>query len=95
MRLAVSRTASLCDRAGTTHLICSVERKSEMESLKLKMPTCPQCHSRETRIDISDYSNLVRIPAAVASAGMIGIPLASMAFVCKGCGARFNDKGTD
>ena len=67
----------------------------EMESFKLKMPTCPQCESTETKIDIRDYSNLIRIPAAVGSAGMIGIPVVSVTFVCKECRARFSDSGTD
>jgi len=64
-----------------------------MESFKLKMPTCPECQSTNTKIDIRDYSNLVRIPAAVASGAVIGIPLPAMAFVCKQCGAEFKDQG--
>ena len=66
-----------------------------MESFKLKMPTCPECGSTDTKIDIRDYSNLVRIPAAVGSAGLIGIPIASMSFVCRKCEARFKDKGEE
>lgn len=66
-----------------------------MDSLKLKMPTCPKCGSNDTKIDIKDYSNLVRIPAAVSSAGLIGVPLASMSFVCKKCKAQFKDKGIE
>ena len=66
-----------------------------MESFKLKMPTCPECGSTDTKIDIRDYSNLVRIPAAVGSAGLIGIPLASMSFVCRNCETQFKDKGVE
>jgi Zn finger protein HypA/HybF involved in hydrogenase expression len=66
-----------------------------MESFKLKMPTCPECGSRETKIDIGDYSNLVRIPAAAGSAALIGIPLASMSFLCQNCKTRFKDTGEE
>ncbi len=66
-----------------------------MESFKLKMPTCPECCSENTKIDIRDYSNLVRIPVAVGSAGLIGIPITSMAFVCESCNAHFKDNGTE
>ena len=64
-----------------------------MESLKLQMPTCPKCGSTKTKIDIRDYSNLVRIPAAVATGTVIGIPLAAISFVCRECGFSFKDKG--
>jgi hypothetical protein len=63
-----------------------------MESFKLKMPTCPQCGSTDTRIDIRDCANLVRIPAAVGSAALIGIPLTAIAFVCRQCNTQFKDK---
>ena len=66
-----------------------------MESFKLKMPTCPECGSTDTKIDIRDYSNLVRIPAAVGSAGMIGIPITSISFVCTKCEAHFKDRGVE
>lgn len=66
-----------------------------MESFKLTMPTCPECGSTDTKIDIRDYSNLVRIPAAVGSAALIGIPIAAMSFVCRKCEALFKDKGEE
>ena len=66
-----------------------------MESFKLKMPACPECGSTNTKIDIRDYSNLVRIPVAIGSAGVIGIPIAAMVFVCRECKTQFKDKGTD
>ena len=66
-----------------------------MESFKLKMPTCPECGSSDTKIDIRDYTNLLRIPAAVGSAGLIGIPITSMSFVCKPCQAEFKDRGME
>ena len=66
-----------------------------MKSFKLEMPTCPECGSADTKIDIRDYSNLVRIPAAAGSAMMIGIPVVSVSFVCRQCGARFKDRGLE
>ena len=68
---------------------------AEMKSFRLKMPTCPQCGSSDTKIDIRDYSKLVRMPVAVSSAGMIGIPPASMTFECNRCGVQFKDRGAD
>jgi len=53
------------------------------------MPKCEKCGSEATSIDIGDYSNLVRIPAATATAAMIGIPLNSISFVCRNCGHKF------
>jgi predicted RNA-binding Zn-ribbon protein involved in translation (DUF1610 family) len=64
-----------------------------MESLKLQMPACPECGSPKTKIDIRDYSNLVRIPAAVATGTVIGIPLPAISFVCPECGFAFKDRG--
>ena len=66
-----------------------------MEPFRLKMPTCPECESTDTKIDIRDYSNLVRIPAAVGSAVLIGVPLASMSFVCRHCGTQLGDDGDE
>ena len=66
-----------------------------MESFRLEMPTCPKCGSTDTKIDVQDYRNLVRIPAAVGSALMIGIPVTAMAFTCTKCEADFKDKGVD
>ena len=66
-----------------------------MESFKLKMPACPGRGSNDTRIDIQDHSNLVRIPAATATAAMIGIPFASISFICRKCGKHFKDRGID
>ena len=66
-----------------------------MESFRLKMPTCPECGSNDTKIDIRDYSNLARFPAAVGVAAMIGTPFTSMLFVCTKCEANFKDKGVE
>ncbi len=66
-----------------------------MESFQLKMPSCSECGSTDTKIDISDYSNLVRIPAATATAAMVGIPFNSISFKCTKCGASFKDKGIE
>ena len=64
-----------------------------MKSFRLKMPTCPECGWTDTTIDVRDYSNLVKIPAAVGSGVMIGIPITSMSFVCAKCDAHFSDWG--
>jgi len=64
-----------------------------MRFFRLKMPTCPKCGSTETKVDIKDCSNLVRIPAAVGSGTMIGVPIAAIAFVCTKCDAHFTDWG--
>ena len=57
--------------------------------LKLEMPICPKCNSCKTEIDIKNYSNIIRIPAATATTAMIGIPLNNIAFVCKECKHKF------
>ena len=64
-----------------------------MESFKLKMPVCPQCGGEKAVIDIRDYSNLVRIPAAVATGAVIGIPITDIVYVCEQCEYRFRDMG--
>jgi len=66
-----------------------------MESFKLQMPRCPECGSTETRIDIRDYSNLVRIPAGVATGAAIGIPLVAISFVCRECDFAFRDRADE
>ena len=66
-----------------------------MESFKLKMPTCPECGSTDTKIDIRDYTNLVRLPAAAGSAALVGIPIASISFACRKCEAQFKDRGME
>ena len=66
-----------------------------MKSFRLQMPACPECGGRETGLDVRDCSNLVRIPAAAATATMIGIPITAIAFVCRKCGIHFKDKGLD
>jgi transposase-like protein len=61
------------------------------KSLKLAMPKCPECGSEKTVINIKDYSNIVRVPAATATAAMIGVPLSNISFVCKECKYKFYD----
>ena len=63
------------------------------KSLKLEMPDCPECGSSNTVINISDYTNLIRIPASTVSAVMIGVPLNDISFTCNHCDTNFKSKG--
>ena len=66
-----------------------------MKSFKVKMPKCPKCGSENTKIDIQDYSNLIRIPAVTATAGLIGVSLTSIIFICQKCKNQFKNTGNE
>ena len=66
--------------------------ENKMGSFQLKMPNCPKCNSDDTKIDIKDYANLVKIPATTSAAMMIGVPLLSVSFICQQCGEQFKTK---